>query len=167
MTIQWLDSYQVGDAELDAQHRELFAAGNRFAVAKCRDSRLLFSIAMFRHAREHFEFEENLMRRVKYPAIADHFKEHTDLISILTTFSDRVASDALQSVEVEAFLRDWLVNHMATADARLAVYLGSLLKGKGELVHWGITRALAAGTPLANDRIARFASNEARANGSQ
>ena len=87
MTIQWLDSYQVGDAELDAQHRELFAAGNRFAVAKCRDSRLLFSIAMFRHAREHFEFEENLMRRVKYPAIADHFKEHTDLISILTNYS--------------------------------------------------------------------------------
>ena len=128
MTIQWIDRYEVGDAELDAQHRELFTAVNRFAMAKDRDRRLLCSIAMFRHAREHFEFEESLMRRVKYPAIADHFEEHTDLISILTAFSDRVASDTLQSMELEAFLREWLVNHMVTADVKLALYLGSLVK---------------------------------------
>lgn len=128
MTIQWQDRYEVGDAELDVQHQELFVAVNRFATAKDRDRRLLCSIAMFRHAREHFEFEESLMRRVKYPAISEHFEEHTDLISILTAFSDRVASDTLQSIEVEAFLRDWLVNHMVTSDVKLASYLASLLK---------------------------------------
>ena len=133
MPIKWLDSYQIGNVEIDAQHRGLFAAVNQFVNAKDRDSKLLCSLAMLRHAGEHFEFEEDLMRRLKYPAIGDHFKEHTDLISSLTAFSEKVASDTLQSVEVESFLRDWLVNHMATSDAKLASYLGSLMKGSAKL----------------------------------
>ena len=124
MSIKWLDSYQIGNVEIDAQHRGLFDAVNRFVNAKDRDSKLLCSLKMLRHAGEHFEFEEELMRRLKYPAIADHFNEHTDLISRLTAFSERVASDTLQGIEVESYLYDWLVNHMATSDAKLASYLG-------------------------------------------
>ena len=133
MSIKWLESYRIGDAEIDAQHRGLFAAVNQCMNAKDRDSKLLCSLAMFRLAREHFEFEENLMRRVKYPAIADHFKEHTDLISTLTTFSERISSDSLQSVELASFLHYWLVNHMATSVAKLASHLWSLVEGKAKL----------------------------------
>jgi hemerythrin-like metal-binding protein len=65
------------------------------------------------------------MRRIVYPELSAHFKEHTDLMSKITAFSEQVASDTLSHADVEEFVIDWLVGHIKSFDAKLATYIWS------------------------------------------
>jgi len=80
-------------------------------------------MALFQYTREHFSHEEQLMKRLNYPAMAAHEAQHNSLISRLSEISARIANDTLDRVVLEAFLSDWLLNHIATSDIKLAAYI--------------------------------------------
>lgn len=128
MSLIWLDRYKIGDAEIDRQHQVLFQLANQFLAAQDRSSRIACSMTLFRHTQEHFEHEEGLMRRIAYPHIGAHFKEHSALLSKVNGFSVQIAADTLNNAELEAFLADWLVRHMVTSDTQLAAHLGLLVE---------------------------------------
>ena len=123
MTIPWHDSYKIGDADIDAQHRELFGRINKFLAADDRAGLTACAMSLFQYTREHFSFEEAAMRRVAYPAVAAHIAEHNALLSRLNEVADSIGKDTLDRLELEEFLSDWLFSHIGTSDARLAVYL--------------------------------------------
>ena len=125
MTIPWHESYKIGEADIDAQHRELFARINKFLDATDKASLTACAMSLFQHTREHFSYEEAAMRRVGYPAVAAHVAEHNGLLSRLNEVADAIGKDSLDRVELEEFLSDWLFNHIGTSDARLAIYLTS------------------------------------------
>lgn len=130
MSLIWLESYKIGDAEIDRQHQALFDLANQFLAASDRSSRIACSMTLFRHTQEHFEHEEGLMRRIAYPEIGEHFKEHSALLSRINAFSERIAGDTLNNAELEAFLSEWLVHHIVNSDTQLAAYLDLMV---GEL----------------------------------
>jgi hemerythrin len=126
MKLDWKDSYKTGEAEIDAQHQGLFDDAAKVLAAKDRDGLLLCTLALVRNTQAHFEYEEKVMRRIVYPELAAHFKEHTDLMSKITAFSERVADDTLSHADVEEFVIGWLVGHIKSFDAKLATYIWSL-----------------------------------------
>ena len=123
MTITWGDAYKIGDAEIDAQHEELFGLINKFLAATDRQELTMGAMTLFKYTREHFTHEESLMRRIGYPAISAHVEQHNELISRLNAVAQTIANETFKKSELEAFLRDWLLHHVGTSDAKLAKFI--------------------------------------------
>ena len=123
MTIEWNDCYKIGHAEIDAQHQELFDRINKFLTATDKSALMLGAMSLFQYTREHFTHEETLMRTLHYPSIAAHVKQHNDLLSRLNMVAQSIAKENLVRADLEAFLADWLFNHLATSDTKLAAYV--------------------------------------------
>ena len=125
MKLDWKDSYKTGEAGIDRQHQGLFDDVAKVLAAEDRDALLLCTMALVRNTQAHFEYEEKVMRRIVYPDIAEHFKEHTDLMGKVTAFSERVANETLSQADIEEFVIGWLVGHIKSFDAKLATYIWS------------------------------------------
>lgn len=125
VSLEWKDSYQTGDAEIDAQHKGLFDDVAKVLAAKDRDELLSSTMDLVRQTQAHFEYEEKVMRRVVYPDIGAHFKEQTDLMAKITAFSERLASGTVSNTDVEEFVIGWLLGHIKSSDAKLATYIWS------------------------------------------
>jgi hemerythrin len=126
MKLEWQDSYRTGETEIDSQHRALFEDVAKVLAAQDRDELLHCTLELVRNTQAHFVYEEKVMRRIVYPEINSHFKQHTDLMSKVTSFSERVANGAVNNADVEEFIIGWLLDHIKSSDAKLATYIWSL-----------------------------------------
>ena len=123
MSLQWKNSYKIDDAEIDAQHQALFGYANQFLAATDKAGLTASAMRFFKYTREHFAHEERLMKRLDYPALDTHVKQHEDLIEKLSTLAQRIADDTLDQPHLEAFLGDWLIKHIAGSDTKLAKFV--------------------------------------------
>jgi hemerythrin len=123
MPVPWTDALKVGDTEIDAQHEELFRQVNSLldmtgtiCLAKC-------VIRLFRHTREHFSHEEDLMRRIRYPEIRAHLNAHNHLLTQLNELAERIACETFVKSDWQAFFQAWLIDHIETSDRALLAYI--------------------------------------------
>jgi hemerythrin len=123
MTIEWNDSFCIGDVEINQQHQYLFSLINRFLTAGTKQEQTLCVIHLFKYTREHFAYEEDLMRKVRFPEYEAHVMMHDRLVSRLGELSQHIVNDTLDIQELEGFIREWALGHIPKADARLARYL--------------------------------------------
>ena len=123
MSIEWKDDYKIGDAEIDAQHQELFSRVNRFLLASDTTSLIKCAVSMYKYTRQHFSHEESLMRQIRYPDMPRHVEEHNRLITRLNGVAGAIALEKLDKTTWESFLTDWLIGHIAASDAKLAAYV--------------------------------------------
>jgi hemerythrin-like metal-binding protein len=123
--IAWNDGYKIGDSAIDEQHQELFLRASDVIAATTREGQTLCTTRLYQFTRTHFSHEETLMRRLGYPDIEEHIKQHNELMSQLGEFSQHLARDTLIKAELEAFISHWFLTHVATADAKLAAFLKS------------------------------------------
>lgn len=123
MTFTWRDSYSTGSAAIDAEHKHLFRLANDFFEATDRLKRTEYAVSLFAYAREHFSHEEALMQEISYPAIAQHFEQHKQLIAKFNEVVECSAQDALNSTDLKSFLTGWLVGHIVTFDTKLSAYV--------------------------------------------
>ena len=123
MSLEWKDGYKIGHDEIDAQHQQLFKLVNTVLAAKDKATLTACAMALFQYTREHFAHEEALMKRLDYPAMAAHQAQHESLISRLNEVSARIANGTLDHQVLEVFLTDWLLNHIANSDIKLATYI--------------------------------------------
>lgn len=123
MTILWEERYKVGNSEIDVQHQELFVLINEFLAANGKSPLIACAMRLFKYTREHFAFEEALMKEIGYPAISHHVEQHNILISRLNTIAEDVASDTLDKVNLTSFLSSWLLDHIGKSDAKLSAYI--------------------------------------------
>jgi len=123
MALVWNDSYKIHDPEIDAQHQELFVRANLFLAATDKAGLTAAAMSLFKYTREHFAHEEQLMKRIDYPALAAHVKQHNDLITKLYDVAQRIADNTLDQEALETFLSDWLLNHIGSSDSKLAKFV--------------------------------------------
>jgi len=123
--IAWNDGYKIGDSAIDEQHQELFLRASDVIAATTHEGQTLCTMRLYQFTRTHFSHEETLMRRLGYPDIDEHIKQHDELITQLGEFSQHLARDNLIKAELEAFISHWFLTHVATADAKLAAFLKS------------------------------------------
>ena len=119
--IEWTDSFSVGVALLDEQHRRLIDMLNKMIKDPAADTRSE-TVAdvltdMTRYAQEHFKAEEELMNEHGYPRLDEHKEQHLG-------FQEKVARLCFATVKGQAsvpqelmeYLQKWLIHHILQED---------------------------------------------------
>jgi hemerythrin-like metal-binding protein len=124
----WNDRYSVGIAVLDQQHIVLFRILNdlydamRKGQAQTVTGPLLRKLAEY--TRSHFAAEEAMMLSADFPGLVEHRVKHRDLIKQVEAFAARFEKgDAMLSVDLFNFLRDWLTTHIQKEDKEYSPWL--------------------------------------------
>ena len=119
--LTWDDSYSVGVAEIDKQHKRLFDLINdlfdAMKVGKAKDVIEKVIKELANYTVYHFGYEEKYFDQFGYSETAAHKKEHKDFVDTVSKFQSEFASgNALLSMEVMSFLKKWLQGHIKGTD---------------------------------------------------
>jgi hemerythrin len=145
--IEWDDRYAVGVELIDEQHRELASQVNNLYLG-CKksgpDTRLFFDLniqPLLRYMSYHFSSEEKMLERVKYPDLAAHRRQHSEMTKIITEGIGRIQreeSSVLLSenklTEFAAYVRDMFISHIAVMDKKYASYIHFVNRKMGTYV---------------------------------
>lgn len=125
MGIQWQEAYKIGNADVDAQHQGIFELAEVFFEADSQAEKTACAMRLYQYTREHFAFEEKLMRSIAYPALAEHVQQHNVLIGRLNAIAQRIGGGNLSAKDLELFLSDWLLGHIRVLDTKLAAFVAA------------------------------------------
>ncbi|MCK9239148.1 bacteriohemerythrin [Desulfocurvus sp.] len=121
--VTWTPAMSVGVANIDEQHRHLVRMINHLYAAVRGDSseaviRELFD-GLKKYVQLHFTTEERLLKGIGYDEYDAHVARHRQLAAEAAELERRwrTAGPAV-GMEVLAFLKDWLVNHIQKVDKR-------------------------------------------------
>lgn len=136
--VAWGPEVAVGDADIDRQHQTLLALVNDLhagiAGGLRRESLMGRLTGLRRFTARHFAWEERCMALVPGAQCDDHVARHAALLADL----DRVLADMRAGRDESvatlfgSYVRDWLVDHIATMDRQLALALTAARGGMGE-----------------------------------
>lgn len=117
--IEWSDNLRLGDAVIDEQHRRIFDLAR--AIPDLDDRAVVQHTIMelFRHTREHFGVEEELMGKLGYPRLEEHRRQHEALIEDLGKVSAQRFEDQASIKEFKEFVCRWVVEHLLEHDRKL------------------------------------------------
>ena len=121
----WDIAYEVGDAEIDEQHRRLFDLANELLQADTKSAVTAAAIQLYQYVRVHFKHEEDLMRRTNFPGRGEHLAEHGRVLGEMERFAERLAAGRtfFARAYIEDRVPDWFANHTRTLDYSLATFL--------------------------------------------
>ena len=125
---EWKNECSVNIKSIDAQHRHLFAIAAELrdamhagqakpALGKILDRLVQYTLV-------HFAHEEKLMQQHGYPDLPAHHVEHEALKKQVQDFQKQFHSgQAMISVALMNFLKDWLEKHIKGTDIRYSPFL--------------------------------------------
>ena len=124
----WDNSYSVGYAEIDNQHKRWFQLAHEVhsAVVTGKGKEVLGpTLASFTaYTKGHFASEERLMLTNGYPDFQEHQDEHEALTQkLFQAQHDLENGRATVTLEFLKFLKVWLGHHISVVDSRLGAYL--------------------------------------------
>jgi hemerythrin len=126
--ITWNDSIATDIKSIDAQHQRWIGLINdlhdamRQGKGKALIAQTLAKVVDY--TQTHFTYEEELMAKAGYPELAQHKALHDEFVVKVHDWQERQqASDVALTLEVMGTLKDWLLNHIQTADRRYAPWL--------------------------------------------
>ena len=131
--MDWNDRLSVGVAMIDTDHKHLISLVNQLhdAVRAGHAKEVLGKVLdeLIGYTKSHFAREEVEMTRTNYPGAAAHIAEHHALAKqVLEVQAQyKAGNQAVLSMQVMAFLRDWLLKHISGTDMKL----GGWLQAKG------------------------------------
>lgn len=130
--LEWDDSFSVGNAEIDEQHKQWIAIHNRLHdillegdVAALQQAAIETLKEMHEYTGYHFAFEEEYMTRIGFPAIREHWRLHKDFDSLIYGYL-RDAQKGEVSVlnsELVKIMKNWLMNHILNEDMKYAHFM--------------------------------------------
>jgi hemerythrin len=123
MSIEWVESYKMGIANIDKQHQHLFELTNALLEVDNLPGVRALIMQLYKHTREHFELEEDLMRKMKYPGTEEHIGYHNALLDRLNDISNQVGKGQLDRLAIEKLMTDWALRHVPNDDAMIASFL--------------------------------------------
>lgn len=113
----------VGNAEMDARHREFVELLNGLNDTDDAGFAAMFD-HLCEHTRQHFAAEESRMRQCSFPALAEHCGEHHRVLGELAQIGRLVGRGrlALGRAYASDSLPHWFRLHLATMDSALAAH---------------------------------------------
>ena len=117
----WLNEYEIGNETVDQQHRYLFDLANQI-VDPTNDAQKthLNVLSLHHYVREHFAYEEALMRQCTFPGYERHIKEHAELIRKLNEIGTGIISGDIGPLYIQEFMQNWLLEHILKQDTQIA-----------------------------------------------
>ncbi len=125
MSVEWSDSYKIGDETVDAAQKQLFELTNDFLASDDLMVLRPIIVALCKQVRVHFEQEEALMRRLNFPGIDAHIEQHQALLTRLLGRSMDVGKGYMNKPAIAALMRDWAEHHVPEEDAVFAAFLAA------------------------------------------
>ncbi len=122
-TLDWTPELALGDARIDATHREFVDLLN--AVGDATDDTMLAAIdALIAHTEEHFGQEQRWMAATDFPPTHCHLDEHEGVLNAIRETRGYVVEGKFKVGKVLAQeLGNWFRSHAATMDTMLAQWL--------------------------------------------
>lgn len=126
----WTEAMGVGIAAIDEQHKKLIDLINSVELAmKLGQGRKILGDwlrALANYALFHFQAEEAYMLEVAYPQLEDHKGEHAGFVQKVLEFNDRfINHDALLTVEMMHYLKNWTVEHILDSDGKIGQFVAA------------------------------------------
>jgi hemerythrin len=124
----WKDTYSIGVAEIDAQHRRLFSLADELHSAmntgKGKDVMAQVLQNLINYTKSHFATEEQLMQRCAYKDFAAHKAQHDALTKkVLELQTEFRAGKLMITIDVMQFLSSWLRQHIGDSDRKYAPFV--------------------------------------------
>jgi len=117
-------AYALGVESMDKTHEEFVAIVNRIALADKDDFATLFN-DLVTHTEQHFLAENKLMALTSFPAIREHYSEHTRVLSDLKAIVYQVQKGkfTMARAYISEHIPDWFDLHILTMDAALSRHI--------------------------------------------
>lgn len=130
MAFAWTREMETGNAQIDAEHKELIQACNNLLAACAAGTgkeKLSQTVDFLKqYAQTHFRHEEGLQIESGYPDYENHKKYHEALMNMVDDLSNRlkIEGPTLQLMgEINKQLGIWLINHIKTEDTKVARHI--------------------------------------------
>lgn len=128
--LKWLDSYNIGNAIIDEQHRGIISLINSlfYAIENRFSKAVLAPIwnMMDDYAMIHFATEERILERAEYPRIEEHKKIHGGLMTRMQTVRNESIHEQDPDIAL-IFLRTWWTNHICEEDRKYSKWVNSVI----------------------------------------
>ena len=129
--IEWDTSFSVNNDEIDAQHRAWIRTLNTLHDSMIGDEDedtveiITASLeAMISYTKFHFKSEEEYMRKINFPDLADHLKLHENFIAQLDEYdNDMRNGDLVLGTRIIKTMQEWLTEHILTEDKKYALFV--------------------------------------------
>lgn len=123
MTIEWLESYKIGNPEIDAAQKALFELANQIDESQDWMAVRPMIVTLFKQMQHLFELEDVLMAKLAYAGAQVHAEDHQSLLTRLQDRSMDVGKGHMNKKAIVGVMTDWAHRHVANQDAELAQYL--------------------------------------------
>lgn len=125
--ISWDENYCVGVREFDNHHKKLVSLTNdlheSMKVGKSKEILSDIIKELVDYTAKHFAAEEKYMQQYNYPDMQQHKVEHEKFVAKVIEFQKGYeAGKVLLTMEVNSFLKDWLLNHILKTDKEYGQY---------------------------------------------
>ena len=132
MAYKWTPDLETGNSLIDGQHKELIEAINKLLDAcgngKGRAEIEATLVFLNNYVVKHFNDEEVLQQRYKYPDAVNHKRYHeafkATVREIISEFRKDGATVALVA-KVNTAIAGWLLNHIKREDVKVAALIKS------------------------------------------
>jgi len=129
--ISWSNMLSTGISEQDNQHKKLIDLINQLndAMQAGHGADVLGKVLneLVNYTVYHFGYEEKLMAQHKYEDTPAHKAEHAKFVQTAGDLKKKFDSgNAVITVEIMNFLRDWLTSHIMKTDKKLGQALNKL-----------------------------------------
>ena len=119
--IEWKEEYNLGIPQIDKQHQQLVTLINRLTKAEVEGGMITYIFDdLDNYVKEHFRAEEELLRAFEYEDFEAHKEEHRTfegwLSAVRQSFNLGGSSSHLIAESMNAYLRNWLINHILESD---------------------------------------------------
>ena len=119
----WSEKYSVHVEKMDNQHKKLFDLINQLheAMSTGKGNEVMEGIlkGLRDYSITHFTEEEKYMASFGYSGLSEQKKMHKMFIDTIDEYEQRATDKKLGlSIDVLHFLRDWLIQHIQSTDAK-------------------------------------------------
>ncbi len=131
--VKWDAALSVKMDDIDNQHKKLFDLINQVheAMSAGKGKEIMGPVMgdLLQYTKDHFSYEEKMLKRIGYPKLAEHHKVHEYLTDQVKQLHDKVVNGKpLSPVSVSNFLKDWLKSHILKVDMHYSKYYLSTQK---------------------------------------
>jgi hemerythrin len=139
MALLWQKTMSVGNDAIDHDHRYLISFINtiELVLQSPEDKKSIMDALdqLYEYGEEHFQREETIQRKIKYPKSLNHKHIHSKLLDQLKVVKEKIKGlDSAGEIskyapELTTYLRGWLINRVFNEDMLLKPYLLKHPKG--------------------------------------
>ena len=128
LKVVWSSKFESGHEGIDAQHKELFDDSNEIFESilsiKTKEEQLESLMKIMDDLKEHFDYEEEVLREIGYPEVNYHAVSHINLINSSKLFIEKFEKEEVEVIEVLNFLIfEVIADHLYRQDRLYFPYL--------------------------------------------